>query len=40
MSGTSMAAPAVAGLCAGLFAAEPKATPDRIKEIVAGSAEK
>ena len=40
MSGTSMAAPYVAGLCAGILKSEPNATPDRIKEIIVGGAKK
>lgn len=40
MSGTSMAAPCVAGMCARIYKAEPKATPDRIKEIIVGGATK
>ncbi len=38
MSGTSMAAPAIAGLCARIISARPSLTPDGVKEIVVNSA--
>lgn len=38
LSGTSMAAPTVAGYAADLISANPRLTPDRVKEILIGSA--
>lgn len=40
LSGTSMAAPVVAGYCADILALNPDYTPDKIKEILVGNARK